>query len=133
MSPDPVELRLCPFAECDRATSSVGYRDVSTGQVVTSVEVPVELLERTVTANLSTEIFLSADGEIVFATHGRAYAFPSLRKTVFVDDLVEAFLADSNLQMEETTERELRALLERLQKSVEAVQCKITIRDEATN
>jgi len=133
MSPDPVELRFRPFAELDRATSNVGYRDASTGQVVASIEVPVELIERTVLANVSVEIALSADGEIASAAHGRASDCSSLKKIVSVDDLVEAFLADSNLHMEETTEKELRTLLERLKKSVRAVQRTITLLERATN
>jgi hypothetical protein len=98
-----------------------------------SVEIPVELIERTVLANLSLEVALSADGEIAFAAHGRASACSSLRKTVSVDGLVEAFLTDSNLRLEEITERELRALLKRLQKSVKAVQRKIYLLQQPTN
>jgi len=133
MSSYPIEQRLSPFAECGRTSSNIGYRDILTGQVVASVEIPVELIERTVLANASVEILLSADGEVASAVHGRASACSSLKKIVFVDDLVEAFLADRNLHMEETTERELRTLLERLQKSVQAVQRTITLLERATN
>jgi hypothetical protein len=79
------------------------------------------------------EIALSADGEIASAVHGKASACYCPKKIVFLDDLVEAFLADSNLHMEETTEKELRTLLERLQKSVRAVQRTIALLKRATN
>lgn len=134
MSPDPVELRLSPFAECGRTISKVGYHDPLTGQVMVSLEVPVELIERTILANLSVEVALSADGQIAFAAHGRASGCcSSPRKIVSVDRLVEAFLTDNNLHLEETTERELRALLEGLQKSVKAVQRKIILLEHATS
>ena len=131
MSPDPVELRLSPFAELDRTTSNVGYRDASTGQVVASIEIPSEFIERAVLARVSLEIALSASGEVASAAHGPDSACSSLKKIVSLDDLVEAFLADNNLHMEEATERELRTLLERLQKSVQAVQRTIALLERA--
>lgn len=59
MSQNPNELRLGPYAECGRTTSNIGYRDVLTGQVAASVEIPSELIERAVLANVSVEIALS--------------------------------------------------------------------------
>src|SRR5262245_22619061 len=67
MSEHPVESHLSPFVECGRATSSIGYRDASTGQVVASVEIPSETIERAVLANISAEIALSGAGEIASA------------------------------------------------------------------
>jgi hypothetical protein len=120
MSPSPIEIGLSPFAESGRTTSTVGYRDRLTGQVVASVEIPSELIESTVLAKISVEVVLSGDGQI--ASTANSAACPSARKTISVDKLVEVFLDNHNLHLEEATERELRALLERLQKSVHAVQ-----------
>ncbi|WP_156439503.1 hypothetical protein [Bradyrhizobium valentinum] len=132
MSPNPIELRLSPFAECGRTTSNIGYRDVLTGQVVASVEIPSELIERAVLANVSVEISLSADGEIASAASGTASACSSAKEVISVDQLVERFLGSDNLHMEEATERELQVLLERLQKSVGAVERSIALYRQAT-
>ena len=72
MAPNPVELQLSPFADYGRTTLNVGYRDVSTGQVVVSVEVPSELIERAVFAHLSVEVALSPDGCIASSADGSA-------------------------------------------------------------
>jgi hypothetical protein len=131
MSPSPVELGLSPFAECGRTISTIGYRNRLTGQVVASVEIPSELIESTVLAKISVEVVLSGDGQIASTANSAASACPSARKTISVDKLVEAFLDNHNLHMEEATERELRALLERLQKSVHAVQRSIAVLQRA--
>ena len=132
MSHDPNELRLSPFAECGRTTSNIGYRDVLTGQVAASIEIPSELIERAVMANVSVEITLSGDGEIASTANGAASTCSPARKVILVDKLVEMFLDVDNLHREEATERELRALLDRLQKSVQAVQRRISL-VQATN
>jgi hypothetical protein len=133
MSAGPPQLHLSPFAECGRTTSIVGYRDLSTDQVVTSVEIPSELIERAVLANVSVEIALSADGSIGSAANGKACVYSSAKRIVTVDQLVEAFLVSDNLHLEEATERDLRGLLERLQKSVRAVQRSIALLKQATD
>ncbi|KRR13637.1 hypothetical protein CQ10_38725 [Bradyrhizobium valentinum] len=103
-----------------------------TGQVVASVEIPSELIERAVLANVSVEISLSADGEIASAASGTASACSSAKEVISVDQLVERFLGSDNLHMEEATERELQVLLERLQKSVGAVERSIALYRQAT-
>jgi len=132
MSPNPVELGPRPFADCGRTTSNVGYRDTSTGLVVASLVVPSELIERAVLANVSLEIALSADGWIASTANGKASAHSS-PKIIAVDQLVETFLIGDNLRMEEVTERELRVLLERLQKSVHAVERSIALLQQPTD
>jgi hypothetical protein len=127
------ELRLNPFAECGRTTSNIGYRDVLTGQVVASVEIPIELIERTVLAEVSVEIALSSKGHIAAAASGGASVCSSAMKTVSIDNLVEAFLDSDNLQKEEATERELSELLQRLQKSVQAVQHALALLRQTTD
>jgi hypothetical protein len=127
MSQNPNELGLIPFAEYGRTTSNIGYRDVSTGQVVASLEIPSELIERAILANLSVEIALSGDGEITSAANATASTCSCAIKIISVDQLVETFLRTDNLRVEEATERELRGLLERLQKSVRAVQRSIAL------
>ncbi len=132
MSQDPKELRVSPFAEYGQSTSNIGYRDMLTGQVVASVAIPSELVERAVLANVLVEITLSGDGEIASTANGVASACSPARKIISVDGLVETFLDGNNLRMEETTERELGELLDRLQKSVQAVQRAISLA-KATN
>jgi hypothetical protein len=127
ISQDPNEQRLSPFVEGGRLTLNIGYRDAPTGQVVASIEIPLELIERAVLTRVSVEIALSADGEIVSTANGVTFACSSARKTISVDKLVEMFLDRKNLHMEEATDRELGRLLNRLQNSVQAVQRAISL------
>lgn len=94
---------------------------------MTSVELPVELIERTVLANVSIEISLSGTGEISSAASGVASNLCSANRTIWLDELVDVLLDRTNIHMEETTESELKILLERLQKSIRAVQRAIAI------
>ena len=130
MSPDPVEPRLGPFVESGQRITNVGYRDVLTGQVVSSVEIPSELIERAVLDSVSVEIAFSSDGQI--ASAATASGSTSAKKMIHVDELVEAFLTSSNLHLEETTIFDLRRLLERLEKSVRAVQRSIVQLEEVS-
>lgn len=127
------KMGLSPFAECGKTTSTVGYRDVSNGTVVASIELPAELIERTVIANVSIEISLSGAGEITSAASGTASDFCSMKRTISLDELVYMLLERPNLHMEETTESELRMLLRKLQKSISAVQRAIAIMKPATS
>ncbi|MEH2535114.1 hypothetical protein V1277_005589 [Bradyrhizobium sp. AZCC 1588] len=131
MSPDPVEPRLGPFVESGQRITNVGYRDVLTGQVVASVEIPSELVERAVLDRVSVEIAFSSDGQVASAATGGGSA--SSKKVIHVDELVETFLTSNNLHLEEATVFDLRRLLERLEKSVRAVQRSIAQLEEATN
>lgn len=126
-------LHLSPFAECGTTTSTVGYRDVASGMVLASLELPAELIERTVIANVSIEISLSVHGEITSAASGIASNFCSANRTISLDGLVDMLLEHSNLHMEEVTEIELGILLERLQKSIHAVKRAIAIMKPATS
>lgn len=132
MSPDH-ELNLSPFVECGLSNWTLGYRDASSEIVVASVEVPSELIERALFANVSVEIALLSDGEIVSVANGTVSACSCAKKIISVDALVELFLSKDNLHMEEVTESELKVLLERLQKSVQAVKRTIALLERTTD
>ena len=131
MAANPAEPQLNPFADCNRTTFNVGYRDAVTGQVVASLEIPSELIERVVLANLSIEIGLTADGWIASAANAHAHSYA--KTTVPIDQLVNSFLAPDNLQLEEANEKELRELLKRLQASVCEVQRSISLLQQSTD
>jgi hypothetical protein len=125
MASEAADLCLGPFAEGSQTNLTVGYRDLLTGRVAASIELPAELIERAVLANVSVEIGLSGEGEIVSTAYGGASEWSFARKAIPIDQLVEVLLDNNNLQMEETKQNELRTLLERLQRSIRAVQCAI--------
>ncbi|MCK1274426.1 hypothetical protein IVB46_04110 [Bradyrhizobium sp. 61] len=116
-----MNLTFGAFAECSLDTATVGYRDASTGSVIASLEIPVQVIERAVLENASVDITLLSNGEIASAVVGAA-SDCLLRTTVSIDSLVDAFLTNENLDKEEATEAELRTLLGRLYKSVEVVE-----------
>ncbi|WP_143109008.1 hypothetical protein [Bradyrhizobium sp. Rc3b] len=89
---------------------------------MTSIEFPAELIERTVLANLSIEVSLSGAGEITSTASGVASNLCSANRTISLDELVDMLLDRKNIYMEETTESDLKILLERLQKSIRSVQ-----------
>ncbi len=119
---EPVDLTFGAFAKCGQSTATVGYRDASTGRVIASIEIPAQVIEGAVLENASVEITLLSDGEIASAVAGPASDCFSIRSSVAIDQLVEAFVTSQNLHKEEATEAELRTLLGRLHKSVEAVE-----------
>ncbi|WKA29520.1 hypothetical protein [Bradyrhizobium roseum] len=110
------------FAECGQTTATVGFRDASTGGVIASIIIPAQVIESAVLENASVEITLLGDGEIGSSVAGPASDRFSLRSSVTVDQLVEAFVNSQNLHKEEATVAELATLLKRLHKSVEAVE-----------
>ncbi|WP_338834548.1 hypothetical protein [Bradyrhizobium septentrionale] len=115
------KLRLTPFVKCGETTSMVGYRDDSSGMVVASVELPTELIERSILANVSTKITLSGSGDVTSATSNLASGSFSI-ETISLNQLIHVLLDRENIHMEETTESELGILLETLQESICAVQ-----------
>ncbi|MGX9430196.1 MULTISPECIES: hypothetical protein [Bradyrhizobium] len=121
-----------PFVEYGGVTSKLGYRDASSGQVITLVEIPSEAVERAIFASVSVEIALSSDGEIASSATGTLSGCSLAKNTTSIDRLVEAFLSSDNLHMEEVTEQDLQALLARLQKSVDAVRRSIALLQHAT-
>lgn len=116
------KLHLSPFVECAKTSWRLGYRDVSSGMIVASVELPVELIERTTLSNISIEVNLSGTGEISSAASGVTSNLCSANRTISLDELVDRLLDRKNIHMEETTQSELKILLEKLQKSIQAVQ-----------
>lgn len=118
----PATLSVGAFAECGQTTATVGFRDASTGGVISSIEIPAQVIEGAVLEHASVEITLLGDGEIGSAVAGPASDFVSLRSNVTIDQLVEAFVNSQNLHKEEATVADLRTLLGRLHKSVEAVE-----------
>ena len=116
------KLRLSPFANCGETTSVLGYRDDSSGTIVASVELPTEMIERTIFANISIGITLSGSGEVTSAASNVVSGSCSSTKTISLSDLVDMLLDHENIRLEETTESELAILLERLQRSIRAVQ-----------
>lgn len=132
MSPDR-ELHVSPFVERGSSNWTLGYRDASSAIVLASVEVPSELIENAFFSNVSVEIALLNDGAIVSVANGMASACSFAKTIVSVDVLVESFLSKKNLHMEEVTENELKILLEKLQKSVQAVQRTIALLERTTD
>ena len=116
------KLRLSPFANCGETTSIFGYRDDFSGTVVASVELPTELIERSIFANHSIGITLSGSGEVTSAASNIVSGSCSYTQTISLSDLVDMLLDRENIRLEETTESELKILLERLQQSIRAVQ-----------
>jgi|SRR5581483_1850384 len=129
---NPIELQLSPFATFSGATLNVGYHDASKGHVVASVEIPSEVIERAVLADLSVEVVVSSDGSIASAAYAKASVNASAKKTIPIDQLVETYLISDNLWMDEATEHDLGALLARLERSVCAVRRAIEARKPAT-
>jgi len=115
------------FAKCGPSTATVGYCDASSGGVIASIEIPAQVMERAVLENASVEITLLGDGEIASTVIGPASDCCSARTSVSIDRLVDAFVASHNLHKEEATEVELRTLLGRLRRSVEAVEHSIRL------
>lgn len=122
-----------PFVEYGRTTSNVGYRDASTGHVVTSVEIPSEAVESAIFPSIAVEITVSRDGGIASTAFGALSGYAFAKNATSIDRLVEAFLSSDNLHMEEVNEQDLGALLACLQKSVDSVQRAIALFRLATD
>lgn len=133
MSLERANLRISPFAQFGQDVSTIGYRDLSSGQVVSSVELPTEIIEQSALANIAIRIVLSASGEIISFANSATATLSSATRRISVDDLVESLLDHDNLRMEEVTESELRILLERLRRSARAVESAIEAVQQAAS
>lgn len=118
----PGELTFGAFVQCSQSAAIVGLRDASTGNIIASIEIPAHVIEGAILENVSVDLALMGDGVIASAVAGPASDFLSLRASMTIDRLVEAYVNSENLHKEEVTVAELRALLGRLHKSVEAVE-----------
>src|SRR5437870_8359717 len=94
------KVRLTPFTKCGEISSIVGYRDDSSGIVVASVELPTELIERNILANVSIEITLSGSGEVTSVASNIASSCSSSTKSISLDALVDVLLDRENIHME---------------------------------
>jgi hypothetical protein len=94
----------------------VGYRGASGEHAVAFLEVPVDLVGDAIAGRDPIKISMSYKGEVGTSV---------TQMTVPLDELVQALLRPDALRMEEPTRAELMLLLERLQRSLEAVKSTI--------
>lgn len=109
-------VQIEPFVEQCEEMCRVGYRTVTSGETISSLEIPASLLEQTIGAGLSIDMSMSCDGRIIVSDiHSRRNIIP-------LDELVLTLLAEDSLRMEEPAITDLQSLLKRLQQSVLAVE-----------
>jgi hypothetical protein len=100
-----------------------GYREGETGTVVAAIEIPAGLLEEAISSNLTSSCRLTPDGNLISELsfeYGNAPPGISI-SPMPLDQLIRATLAPQNLHMEEATIANLRAMLQKLEESTNAV------------
>lgn len=108
----------------DGGRYQAGYRLAETQEVIASIEIAAETLDRTVASGLLFSIRITPDGNVVanldaresFATNAD---FPNL--VIPIDRLVSETVDSENLRLEEADVTELNTLLSRLEYSVSIV------------
>jgi hypothetical protein len=111
-----------------------GYRAVGTNDVVSSVEIPIRLVEEMILRSSSLSVVLTPDGQVISELSFQHYATSSMEKWSLplpLDQLISATLAPKNLGMEEATTKELTALLQRLENSTMLVRAVLTLTEDA--
>jgi len=109
-------------ASADKHVVRVGYRTKGTEDILTAVELPVDILEQAIASGLELVTSMTPSGEIVcqlVGSFGLAISRP--RSLVPVRDLVSKAVSADNLRLEEASTNELHALLVDLESAVESV------------
>lgn len=100
----------------------VGYRAAGLDQTLTSVELPILMLEEAITTGLEIFTKITPAGEIVsniFGSSNDALSCPPSVATI--DYLVSQAVSPNNLRLEEASSKELDALLRSLELAVQHV------------
>ncbi len=127
MKSPPVALE--PFVEpIDRtrdfngaAGYRIGYRMGPDGTAITSTIVTAEIIEKIVNLRGSVALTITVDGQVAVAVSYSNSVESAVHGAAPIDILVRNALNFENLRMEEASAADLRALLQRLQRSVDLV------------
>lgn len=123
---------LEPFAEKVRRTGGalspsryrIGYRCSTTQAVLTQLEIPAEIVERTVLGDLLVVPRITPDGIVTADTPGQGDLNSDDRLEVAampINELVTRAIASDNLRLEEARISDLEALRDLLERSVSKV------------
>jgi hypothetical protein len=105
----------------------VGYRAAGLDHILTSVELPIFLLEQAVASSLEISTKITPAGEIVSHIFGSSEAVLSYPHSVAsIDYLVSQAVCPSNLRLEEASSSELGELLKSLELAVQHVRAALT-------
>ncbi|MCC8945310.1 hypothetical protein H8A97_09355 [Bradyrhizobium sp. Arg62] len=100
----------------------VGYRAAGLDHILTSVELPILILEQAVTSSLEIFTKITPAGEIVSSVFGSSEAELSYPRSIAkIDDLVSQAVSPSNLHLEEASSTELDELLKSLELAAQHV------------
>ena len=109
-------------ASVDKHVLRVGYRTEGTEDILTAVELPVDVLEQAIASGLELVTSMTPSGEVVCQLVGSSgLAISRPRSLVPVRDLVSEAVSAQNLRLEEASTNELQALLLDLESAVESV------------
>jgi hypothetical protein len=106
----------------DKHLVRVGYRTEGTEDILTTIELPAEILEQAVASGLELLTSMTPSGEVVCQLVGSSgLAISRPRSLVPVRELVSEAVSAQNLRLEEASMSELHALLVDLESAVESV------------
>ncbi|KRR29125.1 hypothetical protein [Bradyrhizobium retamae] len=115
-------VRLEPFAEVAGDTYRFGYRLAGVSDCVSTVELPIQIVEQTVLTRASLTVRICPDGTVIpLLLHAAGTTLVPSTNVESLDVLVQRAVNTENLRMEEATVSDLNALLQRLECSISLV------------
>jgi hypothetical protein len=109
-------------ASADKHVVRVGYRTEGTDDILTVIELPVDILEQAIASDLELVTSMTPSGEVVCQLVGSSgLTISKPRSLVPMRDLVSEAVSAQNLRLEEASTNDLHALLVDLESAVESV------------
>ncbi|MCA6121219.1 hypothetical protein J6500_04765 [Bradyrhizobium sp. WSM 1704] len=115
---DRETIQLFPFVEVAEDAYRFGYRAIGASEYVSTVEMPVQLVEQTVLTRASSTVGISPDGTVIARllwSHASGSIPDQSTDLEALDALVRRAVTIENLRMEEATLSDLSTLLQRLE------------------
>lgn len=119
-SVEPFVDRIAPdqLSSC-RQLFRVGYRTEGTNDVLSAIDLPVQVLEGEIASGLRQVTSVSPSGEVTSEIVGSSgLTLLGARSITPIDDLVSQAVCKDNLRLEEASTNELFNLLRRLESAI---------------
>lgn len=121
-SAEPFAERVGPSRDlAGVSTYRFGYREEGTKDILSVINIPADIVELEVTADLVLSIDMSPTGDVFSVLNSANDTAMALSSHRTIETLVASAVAQDSLRLEESGPKELKVLLARLERSIALV------------